>query len=141
MPNQGFGICGHKNAYSSGTYCGNWVEDSFGAESQSAGSVPDAMTSETMRNYGPPGSNGANGATTNTAEGLSRDLLLSHSNHKQRYETAYEAATGKARKGDELAKSRRKRADKEYHTSVYSTELSRSSASPFLPQAMAKNTR
>jgi hypothetical protein len=28
----GFGICGHKNWYSSSVRCGNWVEDTIGAE-------------------------------------------------------------------------------------------------------------
>ncbi|CAM9557986.1 unnamed protein product [Discosporangium mesarthrocarpum] len=30
MSSAGFGICGHKNAYSNTTKCGNWVEDRFG---------------------------------------------------------------------------------------------------------------
>ena len=144
MPNRGFGICGHKNAYSSGTLCGNWVEDARGAQAVHASSGSgDDMVSESMSNYCTPEVTATKSDVKNTAEGLSHDLLISHTGHdeKAKYTTSYTAATGKARRDGELERQRRKRQDKAFHTSPYTTELSRSSASPFAPQAMAKNTR
>ena len=32
MSSAGFGICGHRNAFSTGVRCGNWIEDTFGAD-------------------------------------------------------------------------------------------------------------
>jgi hypothetical protein len=32
MSSQGFGICGHRNSFSTGVRCGNWIEDTFGAD-------------------------------------------------------------------------------------------------------------
>ena len=144
MPNRGFGICGHKNAYTSGTLCGNWVDDTWAAQAEQPSSSAENMVSESMRNYGPVDTPSGTTEVKKTAEsGLSHDLLISHTGHdeKAKYVTSYTLATGQARREGELARQRRKRQDKEFHQNTYSTEMSRSSTSPFKPQAMARNTR
>ena len=32
MSSSGFGICGHRNSFSTGVRCGNWIEDTFGKD-------------------------------------------------------------------------------------------------------------
>lgn len=51
----GFGIAGHKNNYSQGVRCGNWVEDKIGMDLVSTGvSHPDHFMTETRAHFSQP---------------------------------------------------------------------------------------
>eukprot|EP00937_MAST-01D_sp_MAST-1D-sp2_P000243 g243.t1 len=86
---QGFGICGHKNNFSTKILCGNWVEDRIGAQLVQDRPEPrDQLTTDTRANFIAPAEMGdkqtANCPELNeveaeaTRQGLSYDVMFGH---------------------------------------------------------------
>ena len=88
--NSGFGICGHKNSYSSGVKVGNFVEDQIGRDlAKSSQPHQFAATSESQDSYADPATiqrnESDNISTTSFAlenqlvrQGLSYQMIFAH---------------------------------------------------------------
>ena len=91
MSGTGFGVAGHKNAYSTSVRCGNWVEDVIGHDlSETRHEAATEYISEARRSYMDPRLMEDKAAASNvkipslaeitvrSREGLSWDVLFSH---------------------------------------------------------------
>ena len=89
MAHGGFGICGHKNNFSTKILCGNWVEDRIGARLASTRPEPtEVITTDTRANFIAPADmddkQTANCPEINTVEaeasrrGLNYDVMFGH---------------------------------------------------------------
>jgi hypothetical protein len=79
----GYGVAGHKHAYATGVRCGNWVEDSVGAELAARAVVPVmAGESEARRHFSDPAGKAAarpeQAGERPSMRGLEQTVLLAH---------------------------------------------------------------
>lgn len=78
----GFGVAGHKNAFSTGVRCGNWVEDTFGQElAQQQSDRPGEYVSEAKAHFSRRNADVSRAeiaAVHPSRDGLPRHLLFGH---------------------------------------------------------------
>jgi len=140
----GYGMCGHKNEYSTGVRCGSWVEDLVSNE---VGNSKMSKWSEASDRFKDPG-RPERTQKSSLSSGLTYPVLLAHcqkgdihfiNSDRSMYQTTHKTSFVES-KTESLKNTiqRRKDLERDHYQDTYASSYAVESCKPFSPQSCAK---